>query len=117
MRPIQKDLSIAPTVAESTSEVTEKCHGCGQDILVRKLRKHIWTCSQQLLMESDDDEDDGLPQTFLYAESPPEITQEIPNSNLDREESTDRPTVVVIDPPIVSCDGQPMSAPHRHHLQ
>ena len=41
LRPIQKDLSTAPVVAESVSEVTEKCHGCGQDVLVRKLRKHI----------------------------------------------------------------------------
>ena len=82
-------------MAESVSEVTEKCHGCGQDVLVRKLRKHIWTCSQQLLMENESDGSEEPPQTSLHTKEFSEITQDI----------------VVNDPPIDSNNVQHIPDP------
>ncbi|XP_028416926.1 uncharacterized protein LOC114541138, partial [Dendronephthya gigantea] len=46
LRPIQKSLSTQPVVVESKSEVKEKCYMCNQDILVRKLRDHLWSCTE-----------------------------------------------------------------------
>ena len=114
LRPIKKDLSTAPVLAESVSEVTEKCHGCGQDVLVRKLRKHIWTCSQQLLMENESDGSEEPPQTSLHTEAFSEITQDMPDSSWDQTMSTDpvgTPIVVVNDPPIDSNNVQHIPDP------
>ena len=55
LRPIQKSLSTQPLVAQSQCEVKEKCHMCNQEILVRRLRDHLWSCTEGL--ESEDDED------------------------------------------------------------
>ena len=54
LRPIQKSLSTQPLVAQSQCEVKEKCHMCNQEILVRRLRDHLWSCTEGL--QSEDDE-------------------------------------------------------------
>ena len=53
LRPIQKSLSTL--VAQIQCEVKEKCHMCNQEILVRRLRDHLRSCTEGL--ESEDDED------------------------------------------------------------
>lgn len=53
LRPIQKSLSTQPLVEQSQCEVKEKCYMCNQDVLVRKLREHLWSCTEGL--DSDDD--------------------------------------------------------------
>ena len=55
LRPIQKSLSTQLLVAQSQCEVKEKCLMCNQEILVRRLRDHLWSCTEGL--ESEDDED------------------------------------------------------------
>ena len=55
LRPIQKSLSTQPIVAESKSEVKEKCYMCNEDVLVRNLRDHLWSCTQGLETSDDDD--------------------------------------------------------------
>ena len=53
LRHFQKSLSTL--VAQIQCEVKEKCHMCHQEILVRRLRDHLWSCTEGL--ESEDDED------------------------------------------------------------
>ena len=53
LRPIQKSLSTQPLVQQSMCEVKEKCYMCNQEVLVRKLRDHLWSCTEGL--DSDDD--------------------------------------------------------------
>ncbi|CAB4037582.1 Hypothetical predicted protein, partial [Paramuricea clavata] len=73
LRPIQKSLSTQPIVAESKSEVKQKCYMCNEDVLVRNLRDHLWSCTQGL--ETSDDDDDGqntntgTVETFLPVET------------------------------------------------
>ena len=113
LRPIQKDLSTIPVVAESASQVTEKCHGCGQNVLVRNLRRHIWHCSVALLNKSDSDEE--TPQTNSHAEATTECEMEdISGSSENQGENTEHasmPTIIVIDPPIIFCNARQIT----HH--
>ena len=53
LRPIQKSLSTL--VAQIQCEVKEKCHMCNQEILVRRLRDHLWSCTEGLELEDDED--------------------------------------------------------------
>ena len=53
--PIQRSLSTQPIVAESNSGVKEICYMCNKEILVHKLRDHLWSCTEGL--DSGDDED------------------------------------------------------------
>ena len=60
LRPIQKSLSTEPIVTESRSEVKEKCYMCDQEILVHKLREHLWSCTEGL----DSSDDGGTTETI-----------------------------------------------------
>ena len=48
LRPIQKSLSTKSILSDSRSEVKEVCQMCNQEILVRKLRDHLWSCREGL---------------------------------------------------------------------
>ena len=65
LRPIQRSLSTQPIVAESHSEVKEKCYMCNKEILVHKLRDHLWSCTEGL--DSGDDEDPNEPIDTLQS--------------------------------------------------
>ncbi len=55
LRPIQKSLSTKPLVQQRHSDVKEKCHMCDQEILVRNLREHLYTCTVGLYSDDGDD--------------------------------------------------------------
>ena len=64
LRPIQKSLSIQPLLEQRQSEVKERCHMCNQEILVRKLREHLWSCTAGLDSDDDDGDDDKVNQNL-----------------------------------------------------
>lgn len=55
LRPIQKALSTKPLQQQSESAVKEKCYMCNQEVLVRKLREHLWACTDALNSEEDEE--------------------------------------------------------------
>ena len=65
LRPIQRSLSTQPMVAESHSGVKEICYMCNKEILVHKLRDHLWSCTEGL--DSGDDEDPNEPIDTLQS--------------------------------------------------
>ncbi|XP_046862751.1 uncharacterized protein LOC124456317 isoform X2 [Xenia sp. Carnegie-2017] len=68
LRPIQMSLSKEPLVQQSQSEVKEQCKMCNQEILVRRLRNHLWSCMEGL-DTSDEDGQDAEPGQFAHEES------------------------------------------------
>ena len=112
LRPIQKDLSTIPVVAESASQMTEKCHGCCQNVLVRNLRRHIWHLSVALLNKSDSDEETkATPQTNSHAEREMEDISGSSENQGENTEHASMPTIIVIDPPIIFSNAQQIT----HH--
>ena len=65
LRPIQRSLSTQRIVAESHSGVKEICYMCNKEILVHKLRDHLWSCTEGL--DSGDDEDPNEPMDTLQS--------------------------------------------------
>ena len=55
LRPIQRSLSTKPLVQQSHSDVKEKCYMCDNEILVRNLRDHFYSCTAGL----DSNDEDG----------------------------------------------------------
>lgn len=108
LRPIQRNLSTTPIIAETTSQVTEKCHGCGQEVLVRNLRRHVWLCSGRLLSRSDSDGDTDTeerqpPLISVHTEATPESRNGVQGENAEQVET---PAVIVIDPPVNSSNDE-----------
>lgn len=62
IRPIQSNLRTEPTVPDIPSEIEEMCKVCGKDVLVRNLRRHMWLCTQSVLLEtsSESEGDSGV---------------------------------------------------------
>ena len=93
LQPIQKSLSTTPIVGESQCKVTEKCHMCNQEILVHKLRDHLWSCTVGLESGDSDNENtdlvDPLPSAatsasnvsiipIIHSSSPPPVAPPTP---------------------------------------
>ena len=57
VRPIQKDLSTTPLSEDSPCEIKEKCILCGQDVLVRNLRTHVYMCSEAAIQSDSGEEE------------------------------------------------------------
>lgn len=58
LRPIQQDLSTTPLSEDTPCEIKEKCIVCGQDVLIRNLRTHVYMCSEDAIIQSGSDEDE-----------------------------------------------------------
>ena len=74
LRPIQKCLSTQPLIQASQSEVKEKCQMCHQEILVRKLRDHIWDCTEGLASSDENEQEIIMQGTELHASTSSAIT-------------------------------------------
>lgn len=61
LRPIQKDLCTKPLAEETPCEIKEKCNVCGQDVLVRDLRTHVYSCSEAAIIQSSSESEEELP--------------------------------------------------------
>lgn len=85
LRPIQKSLSTQPLLHQSQSEVKERCHMCNKDILVRKLRDHLWSCTEGL--DSDDDTVDQNPDAIVPTLSGNSNTETTVSSSLSQSPS------------------------------
>ena len=57
VRPIQIDLSTTPLSEDSPCEIKEKCILCGQDVLVRNLRTHVYMCSEAAIQSDSGEEE------------------------------------------------------------
>ena len=64
LRPIQKDLCTEPLTEETPCEIKEKCNVCGQDVLVRNLRTHVFICSEAEIIHSGSESEEGLPSFY-----------------------------------------------------
>ena len=64
LRPIQKDLCTEPLTEETPCEIKEKCNVCGQDVLVRNLRTHVYMCSEAEIIHSGSESEEGLPSSY-----------------------------------------------------
>ncbi|XP_028401220.1 uncharacterized protein LOC114533980 [Dendronephthya gigantea] len=64
LRPIQKDLCTQSLTEETPCEIKEKCNVCGQDVLVRNLRTHVYMCAEAEIIRSDSESEEELPSSF-----------------------------------------------------
>lgn len=53
LRPIQRSLSTKPLVQQNESALKERCYMCNQEIAIRQLRDHLWTCTDGLSSDED----------------------------------------------------------------
>ncbi|XP_077863945.1 uncharacterized protein LOC144348601 [Saccoglossus kowalevskii] len=71
IRPIQTTLSTEPIEQQAeSSSLKEICRGCNQEVLVRELRDHLWTCSSVF----DDSEDENITTMTLTNENIPLVS-------------------------------------------
>ncbi|CAB4029506.1 Hypothetical predicted protein [Paramuricea clavata] len=64
LRPIQKDLCTEPLTEETPCEIKEKCNVCGQDVLVRNLRTHVYMRFEAEIIHSGSESEEGLPSSY-----------------------------------------------------
>ena len=92
IRPIQKSLSVKPIVKETHSSLKDKCMHCGEEMLLKDLRKHVNFCG----IEQRDIIDDCFSDNDLIFDIPPfsgplqEELAEILGSNINQNFSTEQ---------------------------
>ena len=80
IRPIQKSLSTIPIIKEETSSsLKEKCISCGEEMLLREIRKHIQSCGDQDEVHTVDafelEEDDRILTESVFYSQPAPVPQ------------------------------------------
>ncbi|CAB4042845.1 Arylsulfatase B, partial [Paramuricea clavata] len=104
LRPIQRSLSTKPLVQQSHSDVKEKCHMCDQEILVRSLRDHLYTCTVGL-DSNDEDGSENITSTATIVSSTPSTSMVSGNASISSVNSDGLPATITAEAPdpIVPC--------------
>jgi hypothetical protein len=98
LRPIQRSLSTKPLVHQSHSGVKEKCHMCDQEILVRSLRDHLYTCTVGL-DSNDEDGSENITRTATIISSTPSTSTVSGNASISSANSDGLPATITAEAP------------------
>ena len=79
LRPIQRNLSTTPMSEDTPCKIKEKCLVCGQDVLVRNLRTHVYMCSEAAIIQSDSGEEELT--SFYQVDHLPQPEESSSNDN------------------------------------